>query len=408
MRKKQDTLPMRPFDVLAINSTPLRVLIATVIWLAEKIGFWRRPFWRAATAIEEMGPLDSIYWIYKSKHLLTEPDPKLKVDFVEIENDEAIKLNDVSKHGSPVEITFVGDILRSSDIDHENSDLYSQIRTEVFGSDLTIANFESPVTDGELVEEVIGQDGPPTECCSPEQFDYLTSSGEDRLSVINLANNHILDLGMEGIDRTIEEATRLGVTTIGMNNSSEEVGKPDIVDVDGLRIGLVSYTFGLNGHELPHEQSNRINVAPLCPKKTPPDASRIISEIKAAKTASCDAIIVMLHWGHEFETYPRQSQVDLAHEIAEAGADAIIGHHPHVPQPIEVYTTKGSEPKKVPIAYSLGSLNWGFLDETIASSLILKLTVARDKPAPVRAVNVTKVRKTKSGIVLVENDQAIS
>jgi poly-gamma-glutamate synthesis protein (capsule biosynthesis protein) len=84
-----------------------------------------------------------------------------------------------------------------------------------------------------------------------------------------------------------------------------------------------------------------------------------------------------MHWGYEFEFFPRKKQVEIARQLVEEGADAIVCHHPHVAQPVEYYQTKRDPQRKAIIAYSLGSLTWGYSAPHLALSIVLNLELSK-------------------------------
>ena len=88
-------------------------------------------------------------------------------------------------------------------------------------------------------------------------------------------------------------------------------------------------------------------------------------------------MIVALHWGLEFELYPHPQQVGWAHRFAELGADLVIGHHPHVPQPVEIYRPASDPDRLVPILYSLGNLSTLMSHPAMALSLVARVGIAK-------------------------------
>ena len=108
-----------------------------------------------------------------------------------------------------------------------------------------------------------------------------------------------------------------------------------------------------------------------------PSLKSLKQQIDWCKRVGCDFIIASLHWGFEFEFFPRKRQVEAARELVEYGADAILCHHPHVIQPVEYYRTRRDPARVAIIAYSLGSLTWGFIAPHIVLSLLLDLKLAK-------------------------------
>ncbi len=158
----------------------------------------------------------------------------------------------------------------------------------------------------------------------PQDLGYdLAELGFD---VVNIANNHMLDKGESGLKATIDFWNTLeNVTLLGGYTSKEDYAEPRILTVNEVNIAFLSYTFMTNGLKLPSSSSL---VIPY------PDDDTVMTQLARAKELA-DYIIVSVHWGDENVFTPNAEQRSFANLLAEHGADAIIGHHPHVIQPIE-------------------------------------------------------------------------
>jgi len=147
-----------------------------------------------------------------------------------------------------------------------------------------------------------------------------------------------------------------------------------VVKRNGLRVGFVAY------NDLP---SFGVVLLPDRPTIASLDSGSLPKEIRAAKSR-CDVLVVSIHWGSEYMKIPTERHKAMAHLCIDSGADLILGHHPHVLQPIEVYKGK-------PIAYSLGAFIWdgGVLgaDKSAISLFEMGKSSARlAKAMPVRIV----------------------
>lgn len=177
---------------------------------------------------------------------------------------------------------------------------------------------------------------------SPQDLGYdLAELGFD---VVNIANNHMLDKGTGGLERTIEFWKNMdGVLMIGGYDNADDFDTIRILEQNGIKIAFLSYTYGTNG--LKKSASSPIVV----PYYNDDD---IIRQIALAKR-SADFVMVSVHWGEEGAFKPNAEQKRLAKLIADCGANAIIGHHPHVIQPVEwIYGENGN---KTLCVYSLGN-----------------------------------------------------
>jgi poly-gamma-glutamate synthesis protein (capsule biosynthesis protein) len=170
----------------------------------------------------------------------------------------------------------------------------------------------------------------------------LVSAGFD---VVNHATNHIMDRGEEGIRSTIDywktvpEISRLGI------HASEEERKKNfcIIEKNNIRTGFLSYTYGTNYIPLPRLKSYLVSVI---------DTDKMAKEIDELRTR-CDFLVVSMHWGNEYKQTPSAAQEKLAAFLAEHKVDLVIGHHPHVLQPMA--RIKRPDGGEMLVYYSLGN-----------------------------------------------------
>jgi poly-gamma-glutamate synthesis protein (capsule biosynthesis protein) len=168
---------------------------------------------------------------------------------------------------------------------------------------------------------------------SPITAKYLKEADFD---ILNVANNHILDLGLEGLNNTLNtlDNNKLNYTGVNCFNSGSI---PVVLEKNDIKLGFLGYTIGR------FKQNKQVSLCKL-------DEKRIIKDIIALKE-KCDIVVVSLHWGTENVFYPSPNQIDIAHRLIDSGAALILGHHPHVLQGIEKYN--GGL-----IVYSLGNFQF--------------------------------------------------
>lgn len=178
---------------------------------------------------------------------------------------------------------------------------------------------------------------------SPRDLGHdLTELGFD---VINIANNHMLDKGADGLSATIDFWNSLPVTLIGGYKNQEDFAQIRIIERQGLRIAFLSFTQHTN--YIPLDAGSPL-VIPYIDEET------VAGQIARAR-AEADLVIVSLHWGDAENVFtPDEGQQRIARLIADCGADVILGHHPHVLQPIQWIT--GEEGNRTLCVYSLGNL----------------------------------------------------
>ena len=209
--------------------------------------------------------------------------------------------------------------------------------------DLTFANLETPVAPDADRGSREYQFNAPVAAVSA-----LARAGVD---VVSLANNHAFDQGRAGFEETVRRVAAAGLAGVGAGPAGRSAG-PLVVDVHGLKVAFLAYAYGFNqpGNDCPPAASR---MPEPCVQASLLDRARAVEDVRAAAAAGADAVVVSLHWGVEYEAQPRAEDVELAHRLADAGAIAIIGHHPHVLQPVELYRREDGSTALV--AYSLGN-----------------------------------------------------
>lgn len=183
----------------------------------------------------------------------------------------------------------------------------------------------------------------PTFNIPPQIFEALKNAGVDAVST---ANNHSMDTRFEGVDSTIDYLDKYGIKHTGTQKDNTEPYL--IMDVNGIKIGMLSYAEHLNGFESiikTKEEKDKINM--LVPEEIKKDIEKIRAE-------GAEFVFVYPHWGNEYESYPTKKQIKLARDMIEWGADLVIGNHPHVVQPKEKYVT--SDGRVGHIYYALGNV----------------------------------------------------
>lgn len=210
---------------------------------------------------------------------------------------------------------------------------FHQVASVLKSADLTFANLENPII----------KDCPPHEggfkfCSPPESILGLTAAGID---VVSLANNHATNYGSEGLAETVTLLEESGIVAVGAKKSAN-------FELSGTTLELFAY------NDIGRYQG--IN---------PADQALITTQLASS---SAKLKIVSFHWGEEYTAIPSSRQVELAHLTIEAGADLILGHHPHWVQTEEIYLGK-------PIFYSLGNFVFDQMwSEETKQGLAIRLT----------------------------------
>lgn len=245
-----------------------------------------------------------------------------------------------------VRLIAVGDISLQTR-DRENP--FREIRQALASKDILFGNLETVLSShGKEAEKAV------VLYASPDRVNYLKEVAFD---ILNVANNHIMDLGVEGFNETLEVLNKNALSFIGVKNRT--FTEPwAMVEKNDIAIGFLGYSS--IGFTDPRKgiSINGINEA------------EIVADIRNLKP-QCDVVIISLHWGLDNVQYPSPEQIALAHKLIDAGATVILGHHPHVIQGIERY-------KSGLIAYSLGNFQF---DPTVSQtksnrSLILSVELS--------------------------------
>jgi len=192
--------------------------------------------------------------------------------------------------------------------------------------------------------------------CDPRYAGALRDAG---VSVVTLANNHIFDAGDRGFSDTMKNLDEAGILYTGGGKDIGDARAGRYIEKRGVKIGFLGYTNLCN--------KGYVSMAADYPGVAPMDPRMIVEDIKAAREKA-DLVIVSLHWGLEDQPIIHPRQTAIAHQLIDAGADAIIGHHPHVPHGIEIYRGK-------PVLYSLGNLIFGFGTAHWSDNLLAELVI---------------------------------
>ncbi len=210
---------------------------------------------------------------------------------------------------------------------------FDQVRDLFRKHDIVLGNLESGIAKDTTTP--LFPKKPYNFAASPAAAAVLREAG---FSVLDLANNHLLDFGLGEPSLTRSLLRKQGLASFGAGDNISEARQPAVLVRNGMRFGFLGY--GVAHSRAVYAQKNRAGIAPLI-------MDDIRKDIQAHR-GTVDVLVVSLHWGIEYENTPSKKQRDQAHQIIDWGADMIIGHHPHVMQGIEIYKNKM-------IAYSLGN-----------------------------------------------------
>lgn len=261
----------------------------------------------------------------------------------------------------------VGDIMLSRGVaaasDRAGSAEYpfSLLRNEFLAADFNFGNLESPVSGN---DRRIGKG-----LVFNARRDHARALAAHKFHIVNLANNHAMDQGFEGLKNTRTFLDEIGVKYTGTGADLNEAWRPAIVEANGIRIGFVgaSYASINDGGVARNDYVARVE-----------DVDSLRSAIAKAKETS-DLVVATMHAGIEYVRKPDKTQIAFAQAAIDAGADIVIGAHPHWVQIIDEY-------KGRPIFYSLGNFIFDQPWPDTRTGLMLRISVRKGGDAGPRGV----------------------
>ncbi len=392
--------PQSPQQALVVAPVK-RVLINSICFLARVFGFWNKPFLKAEADIENMTLLHKIYWVFKSGQPIMKPDPALVAkNFSKYRPFPG--LPESFERSKSATLAAAGDLMTVDGLENSQNYLYKEIKNFMFDADVSYGNLESQLTEQPFDALTFNENEGPPLCCSREQYKALKGHEDKQYTVMHTACNHTMDMGEEGLLTTLSQLESDGIVNLGTHRREEDSRKGKIIAVKGIKIGFVSATFGLNGKQIPEGMEYSVNCIDFHRKDRKVDLSLLLDQIEDCRNEKTDFIIASLHWGYEYEFFPRSEQQKLAHQIIEMGADTIIGHHSHVIQPVEFYQSQRDSNRIAAIAYSLGNLTSPFSAPALVLSQILNLVFCKGvldgkEATYIESVTTTPVVQLESG-----------
>ncbi len=232
------------------------------------------------------------------------------------------------------------------------------VRRLLVSADLAVANFENPAPNAYRYHTqgtVFSAD--------PKLIAGLARAGID---IVSLGNNHIRDAGAQGILDTVKNLKKYGIATTGAGANLAAARKPAVATINGTKVAILGYDTIAKYYAAGPSKAGSAQLSP----------SVVKADIKKARAAGADVVIVYPHWGTEYTPKPFAAQQKLARTIIDAGADMVIGNHAHWVGAMEVY-------KGRPIWYALGNFvfdqDWS---EPTMEGITLELTFAGVRPRP--------------------------
>ena len=252
---------------------------------------------------------------------------------------------DAMQHKSQLENASRGGV-------YDYSETFAEIAPWVQSADYAVVNLETTLGDHNF-------SGFPMFCTPDSYASALKDAGFDLF--LN-ANNHTLDRRDNGLRRTVRVLDSLGVAHTGTytDAAARNASVPLVRDINGFKVAFLNYTYGTNGIDI---QGNVV-VDYI-------DRKKMTADIKSARSAGAELVVVLPHWGIEYELTERAPQRELAKFMLDNGADAVIGGHPHVIQPM--HRTGGA------VVYSMGNFVSGMRTTDTRGGAMVSMHIKRDK-----------------------------
>ncbi|NSW55083.1 MAG: CapA family protein [Armatimonadetes bacterium] len=254
--------------------------------------------------------------------------------------------------------------------------ILAKVRDQLRAPDLTFANLECPLS----------KTGPhdPVNCsfrADPATVKVLVDGGID---VVSLANNHTLNAGREGVLNTLDCLDESNIAYVGANRERERSWEPVIFRVGGLKVAFLAYT------DLSFEHGS------YCKIDENPEA--VMEQVRRTDKR-CDVLFVSVHWGEEYQSKRSDRQRKTALALIDAGADCILGHHPHTLQGIGIY-------KNRPILYSMGNFVFDQREGERMESALFELWWKEGGQWQVKATPIW-IERSRLGPIYPEKERAL-
>lgn len=262
-----------------------------------------------------------------------------------------------------LELTFVGDVIFGryrddgfDEIPEDGYDPFADIK-ETLAADVVVGNLETPVVEEVPVKSPIGSKY--RFAAGRRHVQLLAKNG---FRVMSLANNHFFDLREEGQRESPRILAEEGILPIGASRTEEPWIRVESLDVKGWKVGFIALTTRRNAPQFKD--------APVLPYLELRKIPEIVKPLLDEARASHDLLVVFVHWGDEYAEQPDIYTQKVARALIDAGANAVIGHHPHVLQAVEHHA--GGV-----IAYSMGNFLFENTNEIPRLTGVLRLRFTR-------------------------------
>ncbi|MEG3970259.1 CapA family protein [Microcoleus sp. T2B6] len=253
---------------------------------------------------------------------------------------------------------------------------FAPVKSILSTGDWVIGNLETPLAG----EDAGGYTGYPLFNAPAQLADAAKKAG---FNILTTANNHALDRGEKGVIRTIANLSDRKIASTGTATSAAAADRTFISTKNNISLAKLAYTYGTNGIPIPKGKDYLVSLI---------DEKKIVKDIAKARKQGADIIAISLHFGDEYQRQPNTQQKQLVENLLKAGADIILGSHPHVLQPYKIFNFPGKNGKtrKAVAIYSMGNFISGQNKKYTDLGVIFQVNLR--KKFPEKTTEITDVK----------------
>ncbi len=266
-----------------------------------------------------------------------------------------------------LKIIFAGDLMghgpqikaaQRADGSYDYSPCFRYVEDYIQSADLAILNLEVTLAGTPYT-------GYP-QFSSPRQL--AEAAQQAGFDIMTTANNHCMDRGRAGLERTLDELDALGIPHLGTYRDRQQRDRehPMIVERNGFRLAMLCYTYGTNGIEV--QRPNVVNFI---------DTTEMARDLRVAREKGAEFVITLIHWGIEYATKANREQEQTARWLLAHGCDAVIGGHPHVVQNFTLDANADNDRHPEIVVYSMGNLVSNQRDVNCDGGIMIELDLQR-------------------------------
>ncbi|CBN58179.1 MULTISPECIES: CapA family protein [Kamptonema] len=252
---------------------------------------------------------------------------------------------------------------------------FTEVKKILLTGDWVIGNLETTLAG----EDAGGYTGYPLFNAPSQLADAIKNAG---FNILTTANNHSLDRGEKGVINTIKNVRDRELDSTGTAASAKEAEKILIVTKNNISMAILAYTYGTNGIPIPKGKNYLVSLI---------DEHKIVKDIAKARKQGADLVTISLHFGEEYQRQPNAQQKKLVDSLVKAGADIILGSHPHVVQPYKIFELprKDGSIRKAVVIYSMGNFISGQIGNYKDLGVIFTVNIR--KKFPEKTIEIGKV-----------------